>query len=254
VTNAPARFDFEETFGDDYLHFYLAGLTDERNEIDAAVVRSRLDLQRGERVLDAPCGHGRITTLLAGAGFDMVGVDVTERFLELARGTNPAIDYRHGDIRSLPCEDGEFDAAFSWFTSFGYFDDDSNRAVLREYARVLRPGGRLLIEMLHRDSIIRRYAEPPTAVLVQRGDDLMIDQSTFDPMTGRIGTDRITVRNGRVARSHHSVRLLSVSEWFAWLGEAGFDDVQPTDHDGQPLTIASNRIVVVATKVATKAR
>jgi ubiquinone/menaquinone biosynthesis C-methylase UbiE len=38
-----------------------------------------------------------------------------------------------------------------WFTSFGYFDDDDNRNVLSEFARVLGPGGRLLIETIHHD-------------------------------------------------------------------------------------------------------
>jgi SAM-dependent methyltransferase len=140
-------FDFEATFNDNYFYFYSSRLTDELNLYDAEVVRSRLALQPGERVLDAPCGHGRIANLLAADGCVVVGVDAAQMFLDRARADAAAlgvdVDYRRGDLRALPVADGEFDAALSWFTSFGYFDDADNQAVLGEYARVLKPGGRL---------------------------------------------------------------------------------------------------------------
>ena len=246
------RFDFDETFGDDYEHFYRARLTDELNDHDVGVIVERLALTGSEWVLDAPCGHGRIANRLAARGGAVVGVDVTERFLELARDDSAArgvdVDYRKGDLRALPVDDGSFDVAISWYTSFGYFEDDDNRAVLREYARVLRPGGRLLVEVLARDNIIRRYTAAPEAVVTHLGDDISMDSSTFDPMTGRIGTDRTIVRDGRVRRSHHSVRLLTIQEWQAWLADAGFDDVRTTDHRGEPVTIDTPRLVVVATR------
>ena len=48
------------------------------------------------------------------------------------------VDYRIGDIRSLDLPSHTFDAAVSWFTSFGYFTDAENRRALQEYRRVLR--------------------------------------------------------------------------------------------------------------------
>ena len=243
------EFDFEGTFGDDYFYFYASYLTDERNRADTAVVTALLDLQPSDRVLDAPCGHGRIANLLDAR---VVGVDATALFVERARAdatdSGREIDFRVGDMRSLPVADGEFDAAFSWFTSFGYFDDEGNRSVLREYARALRPGGRLLIEMLNRDNIIRRHTAPPFAFVTSVGDDQMIDQSWFDPITGRIETDRVMVRDGHVRRTHHFVRLLAITEWVAWLDEAGFVDPRFVGHDGEPVTIHTDRLVVLATR------
>jgi SAM-dependent methyltransferase len=245
-------FDFEATFNDNYFYFYTSHLTDERNLSDAEVVRSRLGLQPGERVLDAPCGHGRIANLLAADGCALVGVDATKLFLKRAGADASALGvdvvYRHGDLRALPVGDGEFDAAFSWFTSFGYFDDADNQAVLREYARVLKPGGRLLIEMLNRDNIIRRHTPAPFAHVAEVGDDQLIDRSTFDPITGRMETDRTIVRDGRVSRSHHFVRLLAVTEWITWLADAGFVEPQFVGHDGDPLTLTTERLVVLATR------
>ena len=240
------RFDFDEIFGDDYLYFYAAQLTDEQNERDTDDVVRFLDLRPGDAVLDAPCGHGRISNRLAERGMQVVGVDASERFLEVARTAGTAVDYRMGDMRDLPV-DGPFDAAISWFTSFGYFDDEDNRNVLAEYRRVLRPGSRLLIEMQNRDELMRRFTPAPFSHTVQVGDDIRIDTSEFDCVEGRVETDRVVVRDGQVRRSHFSVRLPTITELRGWLGEAGFSSTRFTARDGRPPAIDRPRLVVTAT-------
>jgi SAM-dependent methyltransferase len=240
------RFDFEETFGDDYLYFYAAHLTDEHNDGDADAIVDLLELEPGQSVLDAPCGHGRISSRLAARGLHVTGVDASELFLSVARRGNPTIDYRLGDLRNLPV-DGPFDAAISWFTSFGYFDDPGNRAVLAEYRRVLASGGRLLIEMHNRDEFVRRFTPAPFSHSVQIGDDVMLDTSDFDCIEGRIETDRVVVRDGQVRRTHQSVRLPSITELRTWLTDAGFSSVQFSARDGRPPSIHRPRLVVTAT-------
>ena len=240
------RFDFEETFGDDYLHFYAAQLTDEHNERDTDDIVAFLDLRPGDRVLDAPCGHGRISERLARRGMDVVGVDASTVFLEVARSSGAGVQYLHGDLRALPV-DGPFDAALSWFTSFGYFDDDGNQQVLREYRRVLRSGGRLLIEMHNRDEFVRRFTPAPFSHTTHVGDDVRIDTTEFDCVEGRIETDRVVVRGGQVRRSHHSVRLPTITELRAWLADAGFTSAAFSARDGGPPSIFRPRLVVIAT-------
>lgn len=61
-------FDREETFGDDYLHFYKGFLDEERNMADVDRIVETLGLVPGDRILDVPCGHGRIANLLAERG------------------------------------------------------------------------------------------------------------------------------------------------------------------------------------------
>lgn len=61
-------FDREETFGDDYLHFYGEFLDEERNRTDVDRAISALGMAPGDRVLDVPCGHGRLANLLAERG------------------------------------------------------------------------------------------------------------------------------------------------------------------------------------------
>jgi ubiquinone/menaquinone biosynthesis C-methylase UbiE len=244
------RFDFDETFGDDYLHFYLPALTEQRNRREAEVISRLLALKPSERVLDAPCGHGRISALLAEAGQHITGIDASAMFLDVARADAAtrglAIEYRPGDLRSLPVDDGVFDAVVCWFTSFGYFDDDDNDVVLREFRRVLRPGGRLLIETMNRDGFIRRFTSAPFAYVERVGDDMMIDQSIFDPISGRIETDRTVARDGETRTSHHSVRLLTVTEFRRALHAAGFEHIEATDHDGRPVTLDSPRLAITA--------
>ena len=86
-------------------------------------------LAPGERVLDLPCGHGRIAERLAEWGADVVGVDRCEDFLSHARTAagrrGVAVDYRQGDWRTLAFN-GEFDVVVCWFTSFGYGDGDGD--------------------------------------------------------------------------------------------------------------------------------
>ena len=244
-------FEPDTAFNDDYLWFYEPMLTDDRNRREAAEIVETLGVNPGAAILDAPCGHGRITNVLAVNGFEMTGVDRTPLFIARAetdaRDLGVEVAYHDGDLRALPVA-GPFDAAICWFTSFGYFDDDDNRLVLQQFAHVLRPGGTLIIEAMHHDGFLRGFANAPAATLTERGDDLMSDVTTFDSLTGRVETDRTVHRDGQTRRSHHSVRLPTVPEFDAWLQEAGFSTRDYRDRTGRPLRYDSWRLVIVATR------
>lgn len=244
-------FDREETFGDDYLYFYQEFLGEERNRADADRIVEALGLAPGDTVLDAPCGHGRIANLLADQGIEVTGVDATPEFIDRARDDarerGVEVDYRVGDLRALGV-DGPFDAVVCWFTSFGYFDDDGNQDVLGEFARVLRPGGKLGIETLHHDGFVRGFTPAPFASTTFRDEDVMIDTSTFDPVTGRIHAERVVYREGAMQRSHHQVRLLTIPEFDRWLTAAGFTNREYFGSDRSAPTIDDVRLVVVATR------
>lgn len=244
-------FDREGTFNEHYLWFYESTLTPERNRKEADEITATLKLAPGSSILDAQCGHGRISNLLAADGFRVTGVDVTDLFLERAQADREElgvdVDYRQGDLRDLPVS-GPFDAIICWFTSFGYFDDDDNRKVLNQFARALKPGGRLLIETMHHDGFVRGFISAPAATLTERGEDVMSDVTSFDPTAGRIETERTIRRGGDVLRSHHSVRLPTVPELDTWLAGAGFTDRAFSDRAGAALRFDSWRLVATAAK------
>jgi SAM-dependent methyltransferase len=136
-----------------------------------------------------------------------------------------------------------FDGAINWFTAFGYFDDNELRQVLAEVARALKPGGRFALERQHRGRIVG-VLQP--AVVLERDGDLLIDRNRFEPLTGRIVSERTIVRGGRVRRVPFFVRLFGLTELRGWLPGAGFAAVDGYDQDGAPLSPASRRLLVVA--------
>ncbi|HEX6869724.1 MAG TPA: methyltransferase domain-containing protein [Micromonosporaceae bacterium] len=244
-----AEFDVAGVFGHDYLYFYADRLADERSLAEVEVLWRLMQLAPGQHVLDLACGHGRIANRLAGRGCLVTGLDATEAFLDLARSDAASqgvdVEYLHGDMRALPAWPSRFDAAISWFTAFGYFTDEENRRVLAEVARVLKPGGRFVIDINNRDWLVPNLQ--PDRV-TERGDDLMIDRSRLDLLTSRVLTTRTTVRDGRVRRADYFVRLFAFPELRDWLLAAGFTKVDGFGDEGGPLTPSSRRLLVLATR------
>jgi ubiquinone/menaquinone biosynthesis C-methylase UbiE len=195
--------------------------------------------------------HGRIANRLAARGARVTGLDATPLFLDHARADAEERDvevrYVHGDMRALPFPDESFDRAVSWFTSFGYFSEAENRSVLAEVCRVLRPGGRLMIEGNNLTELLGRWL--PSTV-IERDGDFVVDRAYFDPVTGLATTDRLVVRGGATRRFRYSVRMFVAVELSAWLREAGFSSVEFRGRAGEGLTAQSKRMIAIAHRAA----
>ncbi len=97
---------------------------DEGGETEAAFVRRCLRLRKGQIVLDAPCGAGRVSLPLARYGHHVVGIDIRESFISRARKRSRRekleVDLQVADLRRAHLPEGAFHGIFSWFNSFGY--------------------------------------------------------------------------------------------------------------------------------------
>jgi SAM-dependent methyltransferase len=138
----------------DDLHLALAPM-------QAAFLMKVLRLQREDALLDLCCGPGRHAVLLARKGLRVTGLDYSRPYLrqarERARRLRVPVRFVHGDMRAIPFR-GEFDAVINLFTSFGYFDRQSeNLAVLRSIRQALKPAGLLFMEMMNRGWVTRHF-------------------------------------------------------------------------------------------------
>jgi SAM-dependent methyltransferase len=133
--------------GEAYLRYSFTKGTDQ----EVGFLIEELGLAPGLRLLDVGCGPGRHAHALARAGIEVVGIDISERFIDLARQeAPPGATFVRGDARAL-AYDGEFDAVISLCQgAFGLSDGpgtpvDPDADVLAGMARALRPGGRLAL-------------------------------------------------------------------------------------------------------------
>jgi ubiquinone/menaquinone biosynthesis C-methylase UbiE len=102
-------------------------------------------LAPGSRILDAGSGTGRPTaSTLAAAGHEVLGVDVSPVMVDIATRQVPDATFRCADIREMPVEEGSFDAVCVYF-SLLQMSRGEQSDLMRRLARVLRPGGSLVL-------------------------------------------------------------------------------------------------------------
>jgi SAM-dependent methyltransferase len=121
-------------------------------DADEPVMHEIIDALTPGDALDAACGTGRYSQYLAGHGYRVVGVDCSPDMLGLARARVPSGEFLLGDLRHLPLSDNSVDLvvsglALSHLPTLG--------PVMAEFARVLRPGGHLVVSDAHHEIVIR---------------------------------------------------------------------------------------------------
>jgi cyclopropane fatty-acyl-phospholipid synthase-like methyltransferase len=208
-----------------------------------------MGLKPGARILDAPCGEGRIARELARRGHRVTGLDLTPAFLKearrKARQEGLQIEWRQGDMRRPPGR-GRFDLALCWWGSFGYFSDSQNLRHVTATARSLKSGGAFVIDAPSSETVFPAFIK---RWWVQEGEIFVLNESHYDTRSGRIETDWTFLREGRRTRAHSSIRLYSRRELQDLCSRAGlgrfkaFGSVQ-----GEPFELDARRLVFAAFK------
>lgn len=235
---------YERWFGEEYLRLYP-----HRDEEDAARLLALLARHvpiAGARVLDLACGVGRHAALFAARGARVVGFDLSMPLLAVGhRRYGAAFAPVRGDMRALPFCVGAFDLVANLFTSFGYFTDDrEHERVVREAARVLRPGGTFVLDYLNAAHVV--------ASLVPRETQEMGSHQAA--IERRVSADRRYVikdirllEDGR--RYQERVRLFTPEELERLFRRSGLHVQQQFgDYDGGPLERARPRAIFLAAR------
>jgi len=116
-----------------------------RQNVLDPVMMARIAGGHFANALDVGCGEGRFCRMLRAAGVKPTGIDPTQRLLEMARQRDPSGDYRLGRAERLDFAASSFDLVVSYIT---LIDIPDFRAAIGEMARVLKPGGSLLMANL----------------------------------------------------------------------------------------------------------
>jgi len=207
-------------FDDDYLRLWGPTLTESKSDADAEAVWHLLDLKGGARVLDAPCGFGRLAHRLAARGADVLGVDVSQRMIDEASKQSGARFLRH-DLR-LPLAEQGFDAAYNVFSSIGYAGEEGDRRVFATVHGALRPGARFLVETRHRDDVVREVHKELRWAGKLADGTVMFEMLNFDPVTGVVDTAWHYSGPSGAGSKPASFRVYSVTELISLLASCGF--------------------------------
>jgi SAM-dependent methyltransferase len=237
---------YEVAFGPLYPVLYRHRDTEEAQR----AVATFADLFEGrDPVFDVACGGGRYLDAFARRGVDALGMDLSETLLAEAAQSHGGRVAR-ADMRRLPVRDESIGAAVNMFTSFGYFEDDAeNKAVLGEIARVLRPGGILLLDFLNASRILA--APPGDTRRSASGYDIEELRSISDDDRTLIKRVRATPRaGGETVGYEERVRLFTRDALTTMASAAGLD-VERTcgGYGGEPFDAArSDRLILVCRK------
>ncbi|MBI3409728.1 MAG: class I SAM-dependent methyltransferase [Planctomycetes bacterium] len=216
---------------------------------DADFLQAECRLPPGAKILDVPCGDGRVALELAGRGFRLVGVDIAAGLIREARRRAEQrrldVELHEADMRCLPWE-REFDAAFCWGDSFGYMDDAGNQQFLAAVHRTLRPGGRWAMEMqMIAEVLLPRYRGEGTG---EAGGIQVRIQRAYDARQGRLRVEYALSRDGNEERRTASYRIYTCAEVCRMLERAGFVIDRLYGGARESFQIGSDRLRVVAAR------
>jgi SAM-dependent methyltransferase len=242
---------YEEFFDDFYLQ--STGLTDSRTQAEVDVLTTVIESCPPGDVLDLACGQGRHAVRLAERGYNVIGLDRNGEMLRraslLTTTSRSRIHLLRADMRLLPLRAGTMSCVLNYFSSFGYFElEAEDEDVVREVGRVLRGGGRFVLEFINVYESARRHSRRSW----YEDDDgtRVLSELTWDVLSGRLTDRRSYVRSNASEILRVSVmRAYSARELASLFRRAGLSVEGLIDPvTGKDITILSPRFAIIGRK------
>lgn len=225
-------------------------MTEKRARDEIAFILSQLELPVGARILDVGCGFGRHSIELARLGYDVTGIDPSAAMIadaqERARKMAVSVTFQQ-----IPAEQfsttARFEAAICLFTTLGQISaKDDNRSLLQTVYGVLKPGGKIVVEVPQRETAVaqlkpsERYGSGERTTAVTR---------QYDPKSKVIREEFLVVMPQRKQSFLLRYRLFSFSELSGLLTDAGYEITSAFgDYVGTPLTRDSSTMLLTGKK------
>ena len=231
---------------------FRQGKSPEQTRREADYIEMLLGLSAPAHLLDVPCGAGRLALELAGRGHQVTGVDNDAALLDDARHSaeerrlEAMIRLERRDMRDLPWR-RTFDGAYCFWESFGFFDDEGNRAFLSAVAAALKPGAKFVFDTHIAETMLPHLGQRPWERV---GDDLLVlEERDYDPATALLNRRLIIVGQGRTATVELPTRLYTYRELLALLEAAGFTACQGYSWLSLvPFMMGAPRLLMVASR------
>jgi SAM-dependent methyltransferase len=209
-----------------------------------------LQPRAGARLLDVPCGTGRLTIPLAERGFQLTGVDLCDEVLtdgrRAAAEQNLPAAFERRDMRDLPWR-GEFDGAFCFGNSFAYLGEAGDRAFLAAVFAALKPGGRFVLNTgLCAEGVFTNRLQ---RAWFPMGDLLFLVDTAYDPAAATLTSSYTVVQGGRTERQQAVYHIYTYRQLVGMFQDAGFANVRGFGSLKQePFVLGSPSLFLVATK------
>ncbi len=234
-------------FGELYLRSTVPFLSEATTEREVACLsRGFEDLKVPGPIVDLGCGHGRHASRLNTAGplaGRILGLELDALSLKERRPGFPAV---RADLRALPFRTASLAGAYAWYSTLFVFSDAEHESLLREVARCLRPGGRLV---LHTVPYERLASNPHASFRGYLPDgSLLEEESRFDAVRGRDEAwRRLTLPDGRMLSGRYAIRYYPLADLTHLLESTGFSTRWVHGGlEGEPATSTSTDLIVGA--------
>ena len=217
-----------------------------------------LKLERHHDILDLCCGQGRHSLELSKRGFtNIIGLDRSRFLVQKARKNAKKngliVKFKEGDARNLPFQPDTFDAIMILGNSFGYFETiQEDLRVLKETFRVLKPWGKILLDLTDGDYLMKNY-QPRSWEWIDKNLFVCRERSLSLDLQRLISREVVNhVNKGVLVDQFYAERLYSKDKISDMLEKVGFSDIidygtiSPNSSRNQDLGMMEQRIIITA--------